>query len=373
MKPVVPSSLCIAMLCLLSAASMPAQTKPPLAENVFKDVQLLRGIPVDEFMDTMGFFSASLTLNCTGCHGVEASGDAARFADATPFKQTARRMILMVRALNAANFGGKPMVTCYTCHRGAEQPEVIPSLAGQYGTPAPEDPNNFEIRAQASRAPSADDIFARYLQALGGARVANLTSFIAKGTYEGYDTDREKVPVEVFAQAPDRRSIIVHLPAADKITTFDGRDGWVAEPDTPAPLIQMSGDNLDGARIDAMLWFPLGVKASRAEWKSATTTIDDRDVNFLEGTDARRPPVKLYFDKSSGLLLRMVRYANTVIGEVPTQVDFSDYRAVSGALVPFKWITTWVDGRSTMLLSEVQANAVMDAAKFAKPAAPATH
>ena len=78
----------------------PAQ-KPQMAEDVFKDIQVLKGIPVDEFMDTMGFFAASLTLNCTDCHGVASGGDWARYADDTPLKTTARKMILMVNAINA--------------------------------------------------------------------------------------------------------------------------------------------------------------------------------------------------------------------------------------------------------------------------------
>ena len=311
-KWIVLTSLQTAVMCLMSVASGRGQTKPLLAETVFKNIQVLRGIPVDEFMDTMGFFSASLTLNCTSCHGLESAGDVARFADDTPRKQIARKMILMVESINAANFGGKRMVTCYTCHGGGEQPEVTPSLAQQYGSPPPEDPDKFEIPEQAPQAPSPGEIFAKYIQALGGSRAANLTSFIAKGTYEGYDTDREKVPVEVSAKAPDRRSVVVHLPGGDKITAFDGRDGWVAEPDTPAPLMALSGGNLDGAKIDATLSFPLGIRESRSQWKSGTTTIDDRDVNVVEATDAQRPAVKLYFDKGSGLLVRMVRYANTV-------------------------------------------------------------
>ena len=107
-----------------------------MAEQVFKNVQVLRGIPMDEFMGTMGFFAAALSLNCTDCHVKAANDDWARYADDTPLKQTARKMVLMVRAINQANFGGKPEVTCYTCHRSSNHPKIIPSLADQYGSPA---------------------------------------------------------------------------------------------------------------------------------------------------------------------------------------------------------------------------------------------
>ncbi len=371
-KPIILAALRIAITCLLGIASANCQTKPPMSEDVFKNVQVLKGIPVDEFMNTMGFFAASLSLNCTSCHGVESAGDVARFADDMPLKQTARKMVLMVKAINQGNFAGVRRVTCYTCHRGGERPEVTPSLAEQYGVPAPDDPDRFEISEETNQRLSADQVLDKYIQALGGAeQIAKLTSFVGKGTYEGYDTDRDKVPVEVFAKAPDQRAMIIHVPSGDKITTYDGREGWIAEPDTPVPLMALTGQDLDGARVDAILSLPVRVKQSRSQWRSGTTVIDDRAVEVVEGFGTGQSPLKLYFDKNSGLLVRMVRYADTVVGQVTTQVDYSDYRAIAGVMLPFKWTVTWVDGQSTTQLSEVQPNAPIDTAKFAMPAAPA--
>jgi len=371
-KSIIVAALQIAVTCLLGIASAGGQTKPPMSEDVFKNIQVLKGIPVDEFMNTMGFFAASLSLNCTSCHGVESAGDVARFADDTPLKRTARKMVLMVKAINQGNFAGMRRVTCYTCHRGGERPEVTPSLAEQYGVPAPDDPDRFEISEDTNQRLSADQVFDKYIQALGGAQqIAKLTSFVGKGTYEGYDTDRDKVPVDVFAKAPDQRAMIIHVPSGDKITTYDGREAWVAEPDTPVPLMALTGQDLDGARVDAILSLPVRVKQSRSQWSSGTTAIDDRAVEVVEGFGTGQSPLKLYFDKNSGLLVRMVRYADTVVGQVTTQVDYSDYRAIAGVMLPFKWTVTWVDGQSTTQLSEVQANAPIDMAKFAMPGAPA--
>src|ERR1051326_4099225 len=72
-----------------------AEPRPQMSEELFKNVQVLKGIPVDEFMETMGFFSASLGLNCVDCHTRESEGNWAHYADETPLKQTARRMIQM--------------------------------------------------------------------------------------------------------------------------------------------------------------------------------------------------------------------------------------------------------------------------------------
>src|SRR5260370_36257383 len=122
-------------------ADQTGQQKPLLSEEVFKNVQVLRGIPVKEFMETMGFFSASLSLNCTDCHGDASASDWTKYATDTPLKNTARRMINMVNAINKANFGGRPNVTCYTCHRGNQRPKVIPSPEAQFGEALSDDPD----------------------------------------------------------------------------------------------------------------------------------------------------------------------------------------------------------------------------------------
>src|SRR4026207_2153531 len=85
--------------------------RPPMAEDVFKNVQVLKGIPVDQFMATMGFFSASLGMSCEDCHSAD-DRNWAGFAVDNPRKQTARRMILMMSAINRANFSGRQVVTC---------------------------------------------------------------------------------------------------------------------------------------------------------------------------------------------------------------------------------------------------------------------
>jgi len=77
--------------------------------------------------------------------------------------------------------------------------------------------------------------------------------------------------------------------------------------------------------------------------------------------------VNFYFDES-GLLVRLVRFVDTAVGRVPTQIDYADYREVSGVRIPFRWTATWTDGQSTTQLTEVQANVPIDSAKFARPA-----
>ena len=216
------------LVAVLTAAQSAPAGRPPMSEEIFKNVQLLKGIPVNQFMETMGFFSASLAADCTYCHVPESGGSWARYADDNAHKRTARRMMLMVSAINRDNFGGRQVVTCYTCHRGGNRPKVTPSLAALYGAATLEESD--DVIAAAPGAASADQILEKYVRALGGAeRLAGVTSVVATGTYEAY-TDRVKHPVELFAKAPGQRATIVHAPDGDISTIYDGRAGWLAAP-----------------------------------------------------------------------------------------------------------------------------------------------
>ena len=87
------------------------------------------------------------------------------------------------------------------------------------------------------------------------------------------------------------------------------------------------------------------IKQTLGNWRvGAPTTIDDRDVQVVQGTSGAGTLATLYFDSESGLLVRMVRYADSRVGRLPTQFDYSDYRDVAGVKMPFKWKMTWLDG-----------------------------
>ena len=66
--------------------------------------------------------------------------------------------------------------------------------------------------------------------------------------------------------------------------------------------------------------------------------------------------MKLYFDEQSGLLVRLVRYAESPLGRAPTQIDYGDYRDVDGVETPFRWTVAQPDGSSTIQLEQVQQN-----------------
>lgn len=363
-------ALVILHVCLLGAVSMARQAgpeqAPPMSENVFKNIQVLKGIPADEFMDTMGMFASSLVYDCTGCHTQDILINRDAFAVTTPKIQRARQMVVMVNALNRTYFGGQPRVTCFTCHRGSGSPENIPDLTVQYGDGPPENPNSITIFPQ--RQASADQVFTKYIQALGGAdRVARLTSFVATGTYIGFNTGNAKVPIEIVARAPDQRTTVVRMYDGEAVKATDGRSAWAAEGWRQLPLMTFTGGNLAGARFEAMVSFPAGIQKAFNQWQVSSVVIDDRDVQVLQGTNPGQLPVNLYFDES-GLLVRSVRWSSTPVGTVPTQTDYADYREVAGVKVPFRSVVTWTNGQNTIELTEVRPNVPIDAARFARPA-----
>jgi photosynthetic reaction center cytochrome c subunit len=342
--------------------------RPPMTEEVFKNIQVLKGIPVDQFMATMGFFSSSTGLNCTDCHSYESGGSWDKYADDTPLKRTARRMITMMQAINEANFGGRQMVTCNTCHRGTQNPNVMPSLTQLYGTPPPEEPGDPIVQAQGQ--PTADSILDKYIAAVGGAqKAATFTSYTGTGTYRGYD-DSEATPLEIFVNANGQRATIVHALSGLTMTTYDGRTGWMASPatDKPFPLIAITGQELDGVKLEAQVFFPSQIKQALRNLRVGfPTEIDDRQVRVVQGTTAAGAVATLCFDAETGLLVRLVRYNASPVGRLVTRVDYSDYRDVAGIKMPFKWTVSWLDGRSVYELARVQPNVAIEPAKFAKP------
>ena len=373
----------------LAAAQTAPQDKPLLAEQVFKNVQALKGIPVDDFMETMGIMTAALQFDCSDCH-VGAGTDKVDWAADTPRKRMARNMVNMVAAINKNNFGGRQMVTCWTCHRNRDRPLTTPTMDVIYGMP-PFDSD--DVIVQSPLAPSAQSILDKYIQAVGGAqRLAGLTSFIGKGTSVGFGGFGGGGDVEIVAKAPDKRATIIlfkqETGRGDQIRTYDGQTGWVRTPLNVVGEFQLVGSDLDGARFDAQLSFPGQLKQILTNVKSGpTTSITDlpapssqsslqkdvalgqtHAVDVVQGTGPRGILVTLYFDRQSGLLLRELRYGNSPIGRVPTQIDFADYREVNGIKFPFRITYAWLDGRDSIVLTDIKTNVPVDETKFGRPA-----
>jgi hypothetical protein len=239
---------------------------------------------------------------------------------------------------------------------------------------------------------SADQVIDKYIKAIGGAqKLSAIKSYVAKGTSIGFGGFGGGGRVQIFAKFPDQRTTLMEFPDAlergDSIRTFNGKEGWIKTPLTVLGEYELTGGELDGAKLDAELAFPQQIKqvltnlrvglpttisdlpgpSSQTSQEKASGIGSDRVVNVLQGTGPRGLLATLYFDKDSGLLLRMIRYAKSPIGRIPTQVDFSDYREVDGVKMPFHMTFAWLDGRDAIQLNEVKTNVSIDANKFGKP------
>jgi len=361
----------LAAVSFVTGQAAPAP-KPQTAEQVFKNVQVLKGVPADEFLASMGFIANALSVNCTYCHVGEGGGGWDEYAKDTDKKEMARKMMVMMNTINKTFFGGTRRVTCVSCHNGNNRPKTTTNMAVYYHAPITDEPD--DVLRQAPGAPTVDQVIDKYLNAVGGAQqLATVTSFVAKGTYLGYG-EAEKRPFEVYAKAPGQRTEIVHTLSGDSTTAFDGRAGWMVMPDafSPIPSRALAGTELEGVKLDAALSFPAQLKQALKNWHGAIpSTLGDHDVQVLQGTSDSGLPVKLYFDEDSGLLLRQVRYTETPIGRNSWLIDYDDYRNVGGIKMPFKWSILWQSGQSQVELTDIQPNAAVDAARFSRPAAPA--
>lgn len=346
---------------------MKPESEPKTTDQAYKNIQVLKDLPADQLIPAMQFVASSLGVECEFCH-VESAFD----KDEKKPKQTARKMMRMMFAINKDNFDGHREVTCYSCHRGARKPVGIPIIGDE--EPKIEvamDMTSEETNAaipDVARLPAVDQILAKHVQALGGEdAIRKVSSRIEKGTITAFGG--HQFPVEVFTKAPDKRVFVMHLPNGDSITAFDGHVGWIGAPGRP--VREMSGGELEGAKLDADFFFPLRLKEMFTKLESEQAVkIGDHEVNVVSGFADNQPVLRLYFDMQSGLLLRSVRYAESPLGRSPTRIDYADYRKEGGVKIPFRWTVARPSGRFTIQLTEVEQDIPIDDGRFSKPGEP---
>ena len=356
------TGLAIAAARVQSNASQSPAT-PKLAEEQFKNIKVLKGVPADQIFPSMQFITASLGVECEYCH-VRGDKGLEFDKDDKKTKVTARKMMQMMFAINKDSFEGKREVTCYSCHRGAADPVGTPLVATEDAKPEPEPSKAYGDAKPVL--PPADQLLDKYLSAIGGAAAwQKVTSRVEKGKI---DANGHQLPIEVYAKAPDKRISSMHLPNGDSITAFDGKQGWLSNAGHPH---MMSAAENDAARIDSDFYFASHVKTLFQRFSVVPgEKIDGHDTYLVFGRNEGQPPLRLYFDQQSGLLLRLVRYAETALGRMPTQIDYSDYRDADGVKIPFRWTLARPGNRFTIQIDEVQQNVSVDDGMFTAPAPP---
>ena len=339
---------------------------PKKAEEQFKNIQVLKGIPAEQVFPTMQFITASLGVECEFCH-VQNAFD----KDDKKPKQTARKMMEMMFAINKENFDGHREVTCYSCHRGSSHPAAIPAVMADETPRRAGEPHRMEsepkpAETKSGEAQTAEQLLDKYVQAVGGASsIDKVNSRVMKGTI---DFGGMSLPIDIYAKNPLKRISFTHMADGDSVTAFDGREGWLGM--TGHPLREMQGSDLDGAAIDADLHLATHLKQMFRETRmEGTEKIGDHEAYVVVGQRDVTPPIRLYLDKQSGLLIRLVRFGETPLGWLPTQIDYADYRDVDGVKVPYRWTLARPSGRFTIQVNELKQNVPVDDGKFTKPPA----
>jgi len=364
-RPVTAGIAAVFVICgvvISGAKAQSAATGPKTAVQQFKNIQVLKDIPADQLIPGMQFITASLGVECQFCH-VEGAFE----KDDKKPKVTARKMIEMMIILNQDNFDGHREVTCYSCHRGSIDPVATPVVMRAESKPGTSEGRSAEEGAEVKTpsGPKADQLFDKYVKAVGGeAAIDKVSSRVMKGTITFGDRN---LPIEIYSKDPEKRVSFTHMSNGDSITAFNGHEGWLGFP--KGPVHEMHGPDIDAAAMDADLQFAVHLKSMFSEAKvEGMEKIDGHDAYLVVGSREGKTALRLYFDEQSGLLVRLIRFGETPLGRLPTQIDYADYRESGEVKIPFRWTLARPSGVFTIQVTDVKQNVPVDDAKFARPA-----
>jgi hypothetical protein len=332
-------------------------------EQVQKNIQVLTGLPASQLIPVMNYIGSSLGVKCTYCH-LNTGGKWNFVSDEKPEKGTAREMIKMVQGINKATFKGNPAVGCFTCHRGNNEPVRVPQLPIAAPTPFAE---TAETAAKETL-PTADQILAKYTEALGGsAAIEKLKTRSMKGTW--LTGNGITLGYEVYQVAPDRIYTVLNTPKQGVIERgFNGQMGWEK---SNRGLRDIEGIELFYLKRYPDLFKDIKLRGQFTRLSfGGKDKIDGKDVYVLRGLGVDGEGERLFFDAQTGLLLRRITFTPTIVGIIPEQVDYEDYREVGGLKLPFTIRITAIDSfyNSTRTFTEIKLNLPVDETKFNKPA-----
>ena len=300
------------------AAAQDTKQQPKLAGDAFKNVQVLKDLPEEQFWATMSFFADSLGVNCERCHQTPFE------ADIKPEKIKARQMIRMVRDLNARYFEGNQKVTCNSCHRGTTAPVAQPSLDAQHW---------MDFTRVEGPLPDGAGLIARYQKLTGVAAAA--TPHTERVSYEMTIYLSEAPPRKEFTElttgGPNRFRM--------SRTSDSGTQAWIRDGDAGWTQDANGWQATDGNKM-----FDISGEASSFNWltlkgvsgpKTVKTDIArGRPVAVVEVNDGGER-VWLYFDQKTGLLLRRRGFFPTYFADGCSDMEFDDYRQVGPVKLPF--------------------------------------
>ena len=184
-----------------------------------------------------------------------------------------------------------------------------------------------------------------------------------KGMREG--AERDEIGAEDRAER--RQHLRVPRPEATNVLTPAG--GWFSTQDDAAKgdvgRDPRSGDG-DVSGVPVLHAGRRSRGRSGGSGRTRSTIATPTSCRAASETGVRQ---RLYFDAESGLLVRRVLLRSTSLGDVPQQIDYSDYRDAGGFKLPYTVriasIAPWND--SAHVFSEIHPNAKVNEKVFEMP------
>jgi hypothetical protein len=362
MRTIVRAILALASVPAFLAAADQTQT----IEQVYKNIQVLKGIPAAEIGPAMTYITVALGVTCTHCHTPKGPWPQGYEKDDIKAKQTAREMIRMTRQINETSFAGRAVVACATCHAGHTHPaEFVPAdspeaIKSKIAPPAPRD---------TAPLPTAEELFAKYTRAIGGeSAISRLTT---RHLIVTTNAGGQSVRIDQFATS---RGLVLQTTTAGPQTVTNGFDGKHAYSISGGAATVVSGVNEENIKLNSVFLRSLRLNDV---YSSARTVrkeqLGGREVYVVSGAlKLDRYTDLLFFDADSGLLARRTTLTRTALGLLPQTDDFENYREVEGVKISMDQVRSVpgvVAGR--WHVEEIRFNEPMDDAKFAMPSAPA--
>ena len=310
------------VIALFAAVAVHAEQKNVLVLTNLSDWQL--GAVMDNF-------TASLGVHCDACHVRNEATKQWDFpSDAKGEKKTAREMIKMVIDLNEKSFHGHTVIGCYTCHLGKEHPSLMVSLPV---APIPPTKSEAEETAERKAYPAAKDIAAKYVAAIGGEAAAKKLAsapMTAKATRVG--GNGQAMPIEVYRSGG--KFVMRGTPAEGPATSqmFGPEGGWMTG---RQGVHTLAGADAATGLASARAYEPFDGTLSDKARVQGKETIEGHETWIVGSPIDDHTRQRLYFDATTGLVVRRVVSMDSVVGRLPTQTDFDDYRDAAGVKVPF--------------------------------------
>lgn len=225
-----------------------------------------------------------------------------------------------------------------------------------------------EARQSAAAAPTAEEIFSRYVELLGGREaIGRLRSQVIRGRVAYGEAEAFPGTFEILQKAPGKWYVQRAAEDGTRRAGSDGETAWDMEP--RGGPVRME----EAAALDALREFDLHRDLRWREFYPRTIVhgagaLDGHEVHVIEAQPEKGYIVWFYFDAVTGYLRARERREAGPDGTVATRTYYDDFREVGGVKVPHYVRHTGPDSDWTLRVQSVQHNVPLPDARFAPPA-----